>query len=126
MTPSQQQDQQDQGPGGADDGSPASAADGQARSGPLGTERADATQRTHQGTHTPAPRRPDERDESTDRPASAPRPVIQRAHQDLAEGQVDTDQRSRGAGALMRRLRADDAVQDTKHDTNPEHAKDGT
>jgi hypothetical protein len=42
----------------------------------------------------PAPRQPNERDASADSQASAPRPVIQRAHDDVTEGQMDTDCRN--------------------------------
>lgn len=80
------------------------------------TDRADVTQRTDRGADAPAPRRPDERDESADSQVSqspegnGPRPVMQRAHADLAVGQVDTDQHSRAANGLMRRLQEQDRV----------------
>jgi hypothetical protein len=85
-------------------------------------DRRDVTHRTVGGTDALAPRRPDERDESADSQASPPRAVVKRAHDDLASGRVDTDQRSRGATELMRRLRTDDSTSD---DTNPEQAEDG-
>ncbi len=116
MARSQHDDQQDH-EGAAD----STAAHGEQRLGSRGADRSDVTHRTYRGTDEPAPRRPDERDESADSQASAPRPVIERAHDDLAEGQVDTDPRSREAGALMRRLREDDA-----QNSNAQHAEDGT
>ncbi len=117
MARSHDDDQQDQMPGNAD----RAAAAGEQRLDPPRADSAGVTRRRDRGTDAPAPRRPDEHDESADSQASAPRPVIERAHDDLAEGQVDTDQRSRGAGALMRRLREDDS-----HDTNADHAEDTT
>lgn len=39
-------------------------------------------------------RLPHERDQSTDSTADAPAPEMQQAHQDLQEGQVDTDMRA--------------------------------
>ena len=42
----------------------------------------------------PAPRQPNERDESADSQASAPRDVMRRAHDDVTGGQVDTDCRN--------------------------------
>lgn len=43
---------------------------------------------------TPPLELPHERDESTDSTASTPDPGIQQAHEDLQEGQVDTDMRA--------------------------------
>ncbi len=45
----------------------------------------------------PAPRQPNERDESSDAQASEPRPIIQRAAADLEQGLEDTDCRNRAA-----------------------------
>jgi hypothetical protein len=45
----------------------------------------------------PAPRQPNERDESADSQSSAPRDVIERAHDDVVAGRVDTDDRTRAA-----------------------------
>jgi hypothetical protein len=42
----------------------------------------------------PAPRQPNERDESADSQASEPRDVIKRAHDDVTGGKVDTDCRN--------------------------------
>jgi hypothetical protein len=82
----------------------------------------DVTQRTARGADTAEPRRPDERDESADSQASPPRAVVKRAHDDLAVGRVDTDQRSRGATDLMKRLRADEP---SSHNTKSESTEDG-
>jgi hypothetical protein len=84
--------------------------------------RRDVTHRTARGAAAPAPRRPDERDESADSQAGPPRAVVKRAHDDLASGRVDTDQRSRGATELMKRLRAD---QPGPQNTNPADTEDG-
>lgn len=43
---------------------------------------------------------PNERDESADAHSSAPRPVIKRAHDDLAQGQQDTDCRNQSAQVI--------------------------
>jgi hypothetical protein len=89
-------------------------------------DRADVTQRSYQGADAPAPRRPDERDESADSQASqtpdgsGPRAVMERAHADLAVGQVDTDQHSRAANELMRRLQE----QDRAPELSDHHASD--
>jgi len=45
----------------------------------------------------PAPRQPNERDESADSQARAPRDVIVQAHEDVTGGQVDTDCRNAAA-----------------------------
>lgn len=42
-------------------------------------------------------RQPNERDESADSHSSAPRSVIKRAHDDIAQGQQDTDCRNQSA-----------------------------
>jgi hypothetical protein len=49
----------------------------------------------------PSPRQPNERDESADSQSGGPRPIIRRAHDDLAAGQQDTDCRN-SAGAIVR------------------------
>jgi hypothetical protein len=85
--------------------------------------RRDVTQRTARGAEAPAPRRPDERDESADSQASPPRAVVKRAHDDLADGRVDTDQRSRGATELMQRLRADESS--ARNTRSEESTEDG-
>lgn len=103
---------------GSDDARAASAA--QRLSEP---DRRDVTHRTPPGAAAPAPRRPDERDESADSQASAPRAVVKRAHDDLASGRVDTDERSRGATDLMKRLRADEPS--SQNTTNTEPTEDG-
>jgi hypothetical protein len=61
-------------------------------SGPLHVQRSPVAP----GAHLPdenVPRQPHERDQSLDATAEAPDPRMQQAHQDLAEGQVDTDMR---------------------------------
>jgi hypothetical protein len=50
----------------------------------------------------PAPRQPNERDESADAQASAPRPVIEQAAADLAAGRQDTDRRGEAAANFER------------------------
>jgi hypothetical protein len=50
----------------------------------------------------PGPRQPNEHDESADSQASGPRPIIQRAHDDLVAGQRDTDCRN-SAGEIVRK-----------------------
>ena len=52
----------------------------------------------------PAPRQPNERDESVDSQSSAPRDVIRQAHEDVTGGQVDTDDRTR-AGEVVEQNR---------------------
>lgn len=51
---------------------------------------------------TPAPRQPNERDESADAQQSGPRPVIEQAARDLAAGQQDTDRRGDAAAHFER------------------------
>jgi hypothetical protein len=64
-----------------------------ARSGP--ESRTSGTRATRStDDQTPAPRQPNERDESADSQAGSPREVIQRAHDDVTEGQMDTDCRN--------------------------------
>jgi hypothetical protein len=48
----------------------------------------------------PALRQPDERDQSADQHTTAPRRVIQQAHDDVKQGQQDTDCRNRIPEAL--------------------------
>jgi hypothetical protein len=50
----------------------------------------------------PAPRQPNERDESADAHTSAPRPVIEQAAADLAAGRQDTDRRGDAAANFER------------------------
>jgi hypothetical protein len=50
----------------------------------------------------PAPRQPNERDQSADSQASAPRDVIRRAHDDVTAGRKDTDCRNRAAEIVER------------------------
>ncbi|HET9023699.1 MAG TPA: hypothetical protein VFN64_03945 [Burkholderiaceae bacterium] len=50
----------------------------------------------------PAPRQPNERDASADSQTSPPRDVIKRAHDDVTEGQVDTDCRNSAAEIVER------------------------
>jgi hypothetical protein len=52
--------------------------------------------------HQPAPRQPNERDESADSQASAPRDVIRQAHDDVTGGQMDTDCRNSAAEVVER------------------------
>lgn len=88
------------------------------------------TQRRTTGGETPSARLPAERDESVDEPADAPadesaastlgaaggapaaddplRADMRRAHDDLAQGQRDTDLRGDAAAVLMPRLRRSD------------------
>ena len=58
-----------------------------------GTRRALATDENRNPTNQPM-RQPNERDESADEHSSKPRPIIKRAHDDLAQGQQDTDCRN--------------------------------
>jgi hypothetical protein len=51
----------------------------------------------------PAPQQPNERDESADPAPAAPRPVIKQAHDDLQQGQTDTDNRTRAAQTVGRK-----------------------
>jgi hypothetical protein len=70
------------------------------------------TQRRTTGSDAPLPRIPAERDESADtQDAGAPaadsdplRADMRQANADLAQGQVDTDERRRAANGLMDRL----------------------
>jgi hypothetical protein len=48
----------------------------------------------------PAPRQPNERDQSADSQSSAPRDDIKRAHDDVVAGRVDTDDRTRAADVI--------------------------
>lgn len=50
----------------------------------------------------PAPRQPNERDESADSQASEPRPVIRQAHDDVVSGQRDTDCRNSAVEVVER------------------------
>ena len=50
----------------------------------------------------PAARQPNERDESAESQASAPRDVIQRAHDDVTGGQMDTDCRNKAVEIVDR------------------------
>ena len=50
--------------------------------------------------------RPDERDESAEHHVGAPRDVIKQAHDDLEEGQRDTDCRNRTAEGIKRKSSA--------------------
>lgn len=50
----------------------------------------------------PPPRQPNEHDESADSQSSAPRDVIQQAHDDVTAGKVDTDDRTRAAEVVER------------------------
>lgn len=50
----------------------------------------------------PAPQQPNERDESADSAANAPREVIRQAHDDVTGGQVDTDCRNRAVEIVER------------------------
>lgn len=50
----------------------------------------------------PAPRQPNEHDESADSQASGPRRVIRQAHDDLAAGLQDTDCRNRAKEIVER------------------------
>ncbi len=52
--------------------------------------------------HSPAPRQPNERDESADSQTSGPRDVIRQAHEDATRGQVDTDCRNAAAEVVER------------------------
>lgn len=51
----------------------------------------------------PSPRLPIERDESPERRASEPRPVMRRAHDDLAAGLQDTDCRNSAAEIIRKK-----------------------
>lgn len=51
----------------------------------------------------PAPRQPNERDESADSQASAPRGVMRQAATDIEQGQEDTDCRNRAAEIIDKR-----------------------
>ncbi len=70
------------------------------------------TQRRTGGSDAPLPRVPAERDESADTqdegaPAANSDPLradMRQANADLAQGQVDTDERQRAANGLMDRL----------------------
>lgn len=53
--------------------------------------------------HKPAPRQPNERDESADSQASAPRDVIKQAHDDVTQGKLDTDCRNTAVEIVERR-----------------------
>ena len=50
----------------------------------------------------PAPRQPNERDESADSQSSAPRDVIKRAHDDVTQGKMDTDCRNKAVEIVER------------------------
>lgn len=50
----------------------------------------------------PAPRQPNERDESADSQESGPRDVIRQAHDDVTGGQMDTDCRNKAVEIVER------------------------
>jgi hypothetical protein len=50
----------------------------------------------------PAPRQPSERDQSADSQSSAPREEMQRAHDDVTGGQMDTDCRNEAVEIVER------------------------
>lgn len=54
-----------------------------------------------------SPRLPHERDESFDSQEDAPRPLIKRAHDDIQEGQLDTDRRGMAGVEEVRRDQPD-------------------
>ncbi|MGZ9080532.1 MAG: hypothetical protein ACXW2A_19605 [Burkholderiales bacterium] len=59
----------------------------------------------------PAPRQPNERDESADSQTSGPREVMRQAHEDVTGGQVDTDCRNKAVEIVERNT--------TKHRRTP-------
>ena len=60
-----------------------------------------------------SPRLPHERDESFDSQDDQPRELIQRAHDDIAEGQVDTDRRGMAGVEEVRRDDSDATQKET-------------
>ena len=67
---------------------------------PTGTRRALRTDEQAASNTESALRQPDERDQSADQQATAPRGIIKQAHDDVAAGQQDTDCRNRIPEAL--------------------------
>lgn len=59
--------------------------------------------RENRGRAESSPRLPHEHDESFDSQADAPRHVIKRAHDDIQEGQLDTDRRGMAGVEEVRR-----------------------
>ena len=73
--------------------------------GSIGTRETSSTDESK-----PAPRQPNERDESADSQASEPREVIRQAHEDVTGGKMDTDCRNKAVEIVERN--------ETKHRRN--------
>lgn len=66
-------------------------------------KRHDSRAGLQEGKRESSPRLPHERDESFDSQEDAPRPLIKRAHDDIQEGQLDTDRRGMAGVEEVRR-----------------------